>query len=57
MAARPILWKNLRLVPPGWTSGEIAASDLLTEGARIVWLGEPDRAPDGLAPGFINILH
>lgn len=51
MAARPILWKNLRLVPPGWTSGEIAASDLLTEGARIVWLGEPDRAPDGLASG------
>ncbi|HXE20425.1 MAG TPA: imidazolonepropionase [Castellaniella sp.] len=51
MATGPTLWKNLRLVPPGWSAGEIAACDLLTEGGRIVWLGAPGEAPADLASG------
>lgn len=49
MAAGPTLWRNLRLVPPGWSSGDIAACDLLTEGGRITWLGAPGQAPADLA--------
>ena len=51
MAAGPTLWRNLRLVPPGWSSGDIAACDLLTEGSRITWLGAPGQAPADLASG------
>lgn len=51
MAAGPTLWRNLRLVPPGWSSGDIAACDLLTEGGRITWLGAPGQAPADLASG------
>jgi imidazolonepropionase len=38
-------------VPPGWSSGDIAACDLLTEGGRITWLGAPGQAPADLASG------
>ncbi|MGB6008172.1 imidazolonepropionase [Castellaniella sp.] len=46
--ARPaerVLWRNLRVVPPGWRSGPVAMCDLAVEGSRIAWLGDAGRAP------------
>ncbi|WP_416233123.1 imidazolonepropionase [Castellaniella sp.] len=42
-----ILWKNLRIVPPGWQSGPIPLCDLAVEGQRIAWLGDAGGAPAG----------
>ncbi|WP_345796589.1 imidazolonepropionase [Castellaniella sp. MT123] len=48
--ARPhgcVLWKNLRIVPPGWRSGLVPLCDLAVEGLRIAWLGAAGQAPAG----------
>ncbi|WP_323012050.1 imidazolonepropionase [Castellaniella sp.] len=42
----PILWQNLRIIPSGWQAGPVPLSDLVSEGRRIVWLGEAGQAPD-----------
>ncbi|MHA3902236.1 imidazolonepropionase [Castellaniella sp. WN] len=42
-----ILWKNLRIVPPGWRSGPVPPCDLAVDGARISWLGAAGQAPAG----------
>lgn len=40
-----VLWKNLRIVPPGWQSGSVPLCDLAVDGQRIVWLGDTGGAP------------
>ncbi|WP_322998819.1 imidazolonepropionase [Castellaniella sp.] len=42
-----VLWKNLRIVPPGWQSGPVPLCDLAVEGERIAWLGNAGGAPAG----------
>lgn len=52
-----ILWKRLRVVPPGWQAGPVSHCDLAVEGRRIAWMGATGQAPAGFRDAPQQDLH